>query len=125
MIILLELDDTYLAQAYLGNFLERAKNLEVGSIMERIVRSGLVEAIAFLVAAPCPNLGIACMNRYDAENRCIRTSSCELLVDINRETVMAMMGILHKKPYEDWSIGTSYVFFSEKKSIYISVITRN
>lgn len=73
--IIPKLDDTSLAQANLGNFLERARNPETGSIMERIVRSGLVEAFAFPVATPCPDLVIACMNRYDAENRCIRTSS--------------------------------------------------
>lgn len=38
---------------------------------------------------------------------------------------MAVMGIPHKELYEDWSIGTSYAFFSEKQSIYKSVIARN
>lgn len=94
-------------------------------MMERIVRSGLIEAIAFPIAAPYPDLVIACMNIYEIDNKCIRTSSGELLVEINKETVMAVMGIPHKEPYEDWSIGTSYVFFSKKKSIYRSVIARN
>lgn len=123
--IFLELDDNSLAHADLRDFLERAKKPEAGPMMEKIVRSGLVEAATFLLAAPCPDLVIACMNRYDVANRCIRTSSGEMLVDINMETVMVVMGILHKESYEDWSIGTSYAFFSEKKSKYRSVIVRN
>lgn len=69
MSILPELDDTSLAHANLGDLLERTKNPQDGSIMEKIVRSGLVEAAAFPLAAPCPYLVVACMNRYDAENR--------------------------------------------------------
>lgn len=101
MSILPELDDTSLAHANLGKFLERTKNPEASSIMEIIVRSGLIEATAFPLVAPCPNLVVACMNRYDAENRCIRTSNGELLVGINRETVTTMMGIPHKELYKD------------------------
>lgn len=123
--ILPELDDTSLAHANLGDFLERTKNPQAGSIMEKIVRSGLVEAVAFPLIVPCPDLVVACMNRYDAENRCIRTNNGELLVGINRETVMVEMGIPHKESYEDWSIGTSYAFFSKQKSVYRSVIAIN
>lgn len=47
------------------------------------------------------------------------------VVKIDRETVMAAMGIPHKELYENWSIDTSYSFFSEKKSTYKSVIARN
>lgn len=123
--ILPKLDDTSLAQANLGDFLERARNPKVGLMMEKIVRSGLIKAAAFPIVAPCPNLVIACMNKYDVDNRCIRTSSGELLVEISRETVMAAMGTPHKESYENWSIGTSYVFFFEKKSTYRSVIAIN
>lgn len=94
-------------------------------MMEILVRSGLVEAAAFPLAAPCPDLVIACTNRYDVENRCIRTSSGEMLVDINRETIIVAMQIPHKESYEDWSIETSYDFFFEKKSKYRRVIAIN
>lgn len=105
--ILPGLDDTSLAHTNLGDFLERTKNPQPGSMMEKIVRSGLIEADAFPLSAPCPDLVIACINRCDVESRCIRTSNGELLVGINREIVMATMGILHKESYEVWSIGTS------------------
>lgn len=65
------------------------------------------------------------MNRYDASNRCIRANNGDMLVRIDKEIVMATIGIPHKEPYEDWSIGTSYAFFSEKKSVCWSVIARN
>lgn len=81
--ILPELGDTSLVQANLGDFLERARNPRADSMMERIVRSGLIEASAFPTAAPCLELVITCMNRYDVESRSIRTSSGELLVEIN------------------------------------------
>lgn len=93
--ILLELSDTSLAQANLGDFLERDKNPGTGSMMEMIVRSGLIEAVSFPIAAPCLDLVITCMNRYHADSRCIRTISGELLVEINRETVMATMTLIH------------------------------
>lgn len=123
--ILPELEDTSLVHVDLGYFLERAKSPQTGSMMEKIVKSSLVEAIAFPLVAPYPDLVIAYMNRYDTENRCIRTSNGELLVNINRETVMAVVGIPHKELYEDWTIGNSYAYFSEKKSICRSVIARN
>lgn len=109
--ILLELEDTSLAQANQGDFLERARNPEAGSMMEKIVKSGLIEVVSFPTTAPCPDLVIACINRYVVDNRCIRTSSGQFLVDIHRETVVVAMGIPHKEPYEDWSIGTLYTFF--------------
>lgn len=123
--ILSEMEDTSLVHADLGNFLERTKNPQAGSLMEKIVKSGLVEAVAFPLAAPCPDLVLDCMNIYESENRCIRTSDGEMLVHINRETVMATMGIPHKEEYEDWTIGNSYTYFSEKNRKYRSVITRN
>lgn len=52
---LLELDDTTLVQDELENFLGRAKNPEANSMMQKIVHSGLVEAAAFPIAAPCPD----------------------------------------------------------------------
>lgn len=125
IITLLELHNTTLVQDELGNFLETVRNPKSNSMMDRIVQSGLIEATAFPIAAPCPELVYACMNKYDASHRCIRASNGEILVRIDRETIMATMGIPHKELYEDWSIGTSYSFFSKKKSIYWSVIARN
>lgn len=63
--ILWELSDTSLAQADLADFLERAKNPGEDSMMERIVRSGLIEAIAFPIVSPYLDLVTACINRYD------------------------------------------------------------
>lgn len=120
-----ELDDTAFVQDELDNFLERAKNPIANSMMGKIVHSGLVEAATFPIAAPCPELVYACMNRYDASNRYIRANNGDMLVRIDREIVMAAIGVPHKESYEDWSIGTSYAFFSEKKSVYRSVIARN
>lgn len=91
----------------------------------KIVKSGLIKVVAFPTASPCHELVIECMNKYDADNRCIRTSSGEVLMEIDKETLMGAIGIPHKDPYEDWSIGTSYSFFFEKKSTYKSVIARN
>lgn len=99
--ILPELEDTSLVHVDLGDFLERTKNPLTGSLMEKIVKSGLVEATAFPLVATCLDLLMACMNRYNTENKCIKTSNGELLVSINRETVMAAMGIPHKEEYED------------------------
>lgn len=119
-----EMGDTSPVQANLTNFLERAKNPAQNSMMEKIVRSGLIEAVAFPVATPCLELVLECMNRYGVEQRCIRAINEEVLLKIDRETVMASMGIPHKESYEDWTIGTSYSFFFEKKSTYKSVIAR-
>lgn len=119
-----EMGDTSLAEANLFDFYERVKNPTQNSMMEKIVRSGLVEAAAFPVAAPCLELVLECMNRYDVEHRCIRDINSEVLLKIDKETVMAAMGIPHKEPYEDWTIGTSYSF-SKKKSTYKSVIAKN
>ncbi|XP_057824589.1 uncharacterized protein LOC131036662 [Cryptomeria japonica] len=100
-----EMGDTSLAQVDLTNFLERVKNPAQNSMMEKIVRSGLIEAAAFPIVAPWPKLVLECMNRYDAEHRCIRAINGEVLFKIDRETVMAAMGIPHKEPYEDGTIG--------------------
>lgn len=108
---LLELGDNSLAQANLGDFLERVGNPNGNSMMGKIVKSRLIEAVAFPTTAPFPKLVMECMSRYDADNRCIRTSNGEVLVKIDKETVMAAMGIPHKDSYEDWSICTSYAFF--------------
>lgn len=94
-------------------------------MMEKILKSSLVEVDAFLIVTPCSDLVMACMNRYDTENRCIKTSNGELLVSINREIVMVAMGIMHKDKYEDFTIGNSYAYFLEKKTKYRSVIARN
>lgn len=123
--ILLELEDTSLVQVDLGDFLERAKNPQTSSMMEKIVKSGLVEVAPVLLVAPCLDLVMASMNRYDIENICIRTSNDELLVNINKEIVMETMGIPHKDEYEDRTIGNSYAYFSKKKNKYKSVIARN
>lgn len=99
--ILPELEDTSLVHEDLGDFLERAKNTQTGSLMEKILKSGLVEAATFPLVTVCLDLVMACMNRYNTENICIKTSNGELLVNINREIVMATMGIPHKDEYED------------------------
>lgn len=119
-----EMDDTSLAQEDLFDFIERDKNLAQNFMMDKIVRSGLVEAATFPVVGPCSELVLECMNRYDAKHRCIRDINGEVLLKIVRETVMAPMGIPHKVSYEDWTIGTSYSFY-EKKRTYKSVISRN
>lgn len=93
--------------------------------MEKIVKSCLVEATTFPITAPCPKLVLECMNWYDAKYRCIGNINGEALLKIDREIVMADMGIAHKDPYEEWTIGTSYSFFLEKKSAYQNVIARN
>lgn len=95
-----KLGDTSLALVNLSDFLDRAKNLVQNSMMERIVKSGLVEAAAFPIA-PCPELVLECMNRYDVEHRCIRNVNGEVLLKIDRETIMVGMGIAHKEAYED------------------------
>lgn len=117
--------DTSLALANLSDFLERDKNPFQNSMMERIVKSGLIENTAFPIVAPCPELVLECMNRYDVEHGCIRNINGQVLLKNDRKTVMAPLGIPHKESYEDWTIGTSYSFFSEKKSTYKSVIARN
>lgn len=45
--ILPELEDTSLIHVDLGDFLERTKNPQTSSLMEKIVKSGLVEAATF------------------------------------------------------------------------------
>lgn len=96
-----EMGDTSLALMDLSDLLERAKNLVQNSMMERIVKSGLVEAITFPIATPLQMLVLECMNMYDAEHRCIRNVNGEVLLKIDREIVMATMVIPHKEPYED------------------------
>lgn len=125
MSILPELEDTSLVYVDLGDFLERTKNPQISSLMEKIVKSRLVEAVAFPLVTPFLDLVMGCMNIYDTENRCIRTSNGELLVSINRKTVMIEMGIPHKDEYEDWTIGNLYAYFLKKKRKYKSVIARN
>lgn len=115
-----EMGDTSLAQPDLTNFLERAKNPAQNSMMEKIIRSGLTEAkCAFLVATPCLELVLECMNRYDVEQRCIRARAIngKVLLKIDREIVMATMEIPHKESYEDWTIGTSYTFSSLRRRV--------
>lgn len=65
-------------------------------MMERIIKSGLIEVARIPNATPCPKLVIACMNTYDSSNRLIRTCNGELLVKINRETILAAIGIPHE-----------------------------
>lgn len=89
------------------------------------MKSGLVEAATFPIVAPCLELVLECMNRYDAEHKCVRNVNGVVLLKINIEIVMVAMGIPQKEPYEDWTIGTSYSLVSEKKSTYKSVIARN
>ncbi|XP_057830722.2 pentatricopeptide repeat-containing protein At2g13600-like [Cryptomeria japonica] len=79
--------DTSLVLADLSDFLERAKNPVQNSMMERIVKSGLIEAATFPIVAPCLELVLECMNRYDAEHRCIRNINGEVLLKIDRDTV--------------------------------------
>lgn len=68
--ILLELEDTSLIHVDLGDFLEITKNPKTGSLMEKIVKISLMEAVVFPLIAPCHDLVLACMNRYDSKNRC-------------------------------------------------------
>lgn len=65
------------------------------------MKSGLVEAATFPIVASCPKLVLECMNRCGVECRCIRNANDEVLLKIDRETVMATIGIHPKDPYED------------------------
>lgn len=113
-----EFGDTSLEQAGLEDFLERAKNPKDSPMMEKIVNGGLIEAAAFPTIVQCPELVLECINRYDLEHMCIRYTEGGVLLNINRETIMAIMKILLKEPYEDWTIDSSYGFFHEKKATY-------
>lgn len=88
--------DTSLALEDLSYFLERAKNPVQNLMMERIVKSGSIDATTFPITVPCPELVLECMNRYDEEHKCIRNVNGEVLLKINKETMMAAMGIPHK-----------------------------
>lgn len=65
------------------------------------------------------------MNRYDPEHRCITSTNESVLLNINRETIMAIMNIPLKEPYVNWTITSSYGFFFEKKAQYRSAFARN
>lgn len=122
---LLELGDIALVQLDLDVFLERVNNSTADPMMRDVAQSRLLEAVAFPTAAPFPELVLECMNHYDKGNRCIRKNNGEVLLSIDKQTVMTNMGTPHREPYEDWTIGKSYGIFSEKKQYYRTMIARN
>lgn len=94
-------------------------------MMRRIVDSGLIEASVFPSAIQCLELVLECMNKYDLKHRCIRNANGGVSLNVNRETIMVIFKIPAKEMNEDWTITTSYGFFLEKKTQYISVIAIN
>lgn len=93
--------------------------------MGRIVDSRLIEASIYPSAIQCPKLVLKCMNKYDPEPRCIKNVNGGVLLNANWEIVVDVFKIPTKETYEDWTITTSYGFFSKKKTKYRSVIARN
>lgn len=120
-----ELGDTTLVQLDLDVFLERVKNSTADPMTREVAQSGLLEAAAFPRTVSCVELVLECMHHYDKGNRCIRKNDGEVLLSIDRQTVMAAMGIPHREPYEDWTIGKSYGIFFEKKQYYRTMIAWN
>lgn len=96
---LLELGDTTLVQLDLDDFLERVHNPVANPMMRDVAQSWLLEVTTFPTIAPCPELVLECMNHYDKGNRCIRQNNGEVLLSIDRQIVMAAMGIPHREPY--------------------------
>lgn len=94
-------------------------------MLKAISQSGLLEAAAFPIIAPCPELILDCNNHYDKVNKCIRRNNGEVLLSIERGIVMVAMGIPHQEPYEGWTIGKSYGIYSDKKQYYRTIIAQN
>lgn len=60
-----ELGDIFLPSIDLDEFHERAQNSTSSPLIQRILDSGLVEAVTFRPTVSCLELVLECMNRYD------------------------------------------------------------
>lgn len=72
--------------------------------MQKILDSGLVEAVSFPPVVLCPELVWECMNKYDHAQRCIKGENGEFFLKINWETIFVVMKIPEKEHYEDWTV---------------------
>ena len=88
----------------------RLKNVRLGSMAECVFESGLIHAAGFPKAIPCLELVLECRDKYDAAERCIQNYNGEVLIYVNRVTVMGALRIPPKEEYQDWTISLSYSF---------------
>lgn len=89
----LEFSDTALRDFDMGDLLERLKSQMSELFMTEIENSGLVEATAFPLAVACLELVRECINRFDIRHQCIRKDDGQVLLTVNRETIVSVFRI--------------------------------
>lgn len=92
--ILPNMEDTFLTNEDMKKLLARFANPPPDSISQKFTDSSLLQASTFPEAFPCPKLVLACIDRYDAIEKCIHTFNGEILVYVNRVYVMGALRIL-------------------------------
>lgn len=119
------LKDTFLIDEDMNKLLARFSKPNPGSITKKVVNSGLLQAASFPELVLCPELVLECRNRYDVTQRCIRTYLGEVLVYINRVTIMGALRILPPEVYEAWTISLSDTKFSVDPNTFNNAIAKN
>ncbi|GLJ40667.1 hypothetical protein SUGI_0839700 [Cryptomeria japonica] len=82
--------DTYLKGENLEVLKERVFKGIDGSFGVEILGSGLIEAVAFPPAIPCPELVLECISRYDPISETIRRDNGETLLAINHRVISSI-----------------------------------
>lgn len=119
-----EIRDTFLVNKSLPDIIEWAKNVQSGPIYQKLVSSGLLEAVAFPPAIECPELVVEYANRYDPNTRCIKKVSGEVLVRISRTSVSAALRVPDKEPYKPWTFEEFEHLYHDRKKEYDNIVAQ-
>ena len=120
-----EIQDTFLANRNPSEIIERARNTPSSPIYQRLVESGLIEAIAFPAAIPYPECVLECANHFDPVSGCVKKTSGEVVVKINRINVNSALRIPHKEPYEPWTFEEDERLYATNKTSYDTKIAQS
>lgn len=104
---------------------ERTKNSLSGTIAQKLVCSGLLEAVVFLSTMECPELIIECANHYDPHSRCTKKVSGEVLAIFNGVTIMSPLKIPQKETYKPYNFEEVGHLYRKYKKNYNSVVVQS
>lgn len=91
--ILTNMEDTVLNNEDMNRLLARFANPSPRSICQKVIDSGLLKVSTFLEAFPCPELVLACIDRYDATEKCICAFNRKILVYMTKVFIMGDLRI--------------------------------
>lgn len=83
-----------------------------------------MQAATFPEAFPCPELVLACKDRYDVAKKCICAFNGEVLVYVSRVAIMGTLRIPLHEIYEDWTISSSYTKLSTDVTEFNNTIAK-